>query len=154
MGARRARYPSHVQLAIDQAVALQDTRPRAERIELILPFPPTVNHAYRPFKDASGRARIGMTGEARRYKKAAAETIGAWLAAHGCRPPAPPYRLAIRAIPGDRRKHDLDNLTKIVCDAVFGAIDGDDDDVTELHVVKEPSDAWPRIVVTLEGAVS
>ena len=39
----RSRFPSHVQAAIDAAVSDQDARiPRARRLELALPFPPSV----------------------------------------------------------------------------------------------------------------
>lgn len=140
-----------MQLALERAQAL-DTRPRIGRIELILPFPPSVNNLYRTFV-ARGRVMRAKTTIAKEYDDAARKTIGEWLAQRGCRPPAPPYRLTLVAYPPkDGRRHDASNLIKAPEDALMGVILGDDDHVVELHVEKREPDGWPRLVAVLEGS--
>jgi Holliday junction resolvase RusA-like endonuclease len=151
---RRRRFPRHVQQAIDAAVEVQDTRPRAAKIELILEYPPSLNNAY-PTVIRDGRVVRVKSSAARRYEEAVHRTLGLWLNHHGQRPPLPPYRLSLRLFPpDDGRRHDASNAVKLPEDALMSGIGGDDDDVVDLHVVKERPDAWPRVVVTLEGEVS
>ncbi len=151
MAGRRAAYPSHVQAALDAAVERQDTRPRATRVDLVLPFPPSLNGAY-PTIVVKGKVRRVKSKAARDYEDSVIKTFGLWLNHHGRQPPLPPYRLSFRLFPPiDGRRHDASNLVKIPEDALMVAIKGDDNDVLELHVVKERPDGYSRIVVTLEG---
>lgn len=150
----RQRYPTHTQLAISEAVEPPDTRPRVARIELVLPFPPSANGLYPTIITKRGQTLRVPSSSLKHYRKAVSQTLGVWLTGHGCRPPLPPWRLSIRAYPpDDGRRHDLDNLTKGVLDSLMAAINGDDDNVVEIHLTKEPREHWARIVVTLEGEV-
>lgn len=149
---RQPRNPTHTQLAIGQAVEPPDTRPRVPRIALWLPFPPSVNHVYRTFT-ANGRAMVTMTKVGHRYKEAVAKTFEANLG--NARPPAPYYALTLRAFPPDRRKHDVDNMLKVLIDAIFAAIGANDNDLIDLHITKPPPDEQPdgspRVEMVLEG---
>jgi Holliday junction resolvase RusA-like endonuclease len=151
--ARRAAYPSHVQAALDAAVEAQDTRPRAARIDITLSFPPSLNNAYPTIVTKTGKLRRVLSPRAAEFKTSVRQTVRLHLIAINRRPPLPPYRLSVRAFPPkDGQRHDLTNAFKLVEDALMDVIGGDDDDVVHVEGDKEPRDAWPRIVVTLEGA--
>ena len=105
-------------------------------MELILPFPPSVNHYYR---------RVGqrtlISREGRKYRRA----IGGLLALGGGsgirRPPAGGrIALAMDAFPPDRRRRDLDNLLKCTQDSLAHAGVFEDDSQIDLLAVarREP----------------
>jgi len=79
--------------------------------KLSLPYPPSVNHYWR---------RVGprtlISREGRTFRKNVCALLG------GGGPRQPPYggriALAMDAFPPDRRRRDLDNLQKSVCDAL------------------------------------
>jgi Holliday junction resolvase RusA-like endonuclease len=147
---RRPGLPEAVQTAIERAEA-EDTRPRAERMSLVLPFPPSLNNLY-PTVAASGGRLIRVKSTAgKTYDRAVERTVGLWVASHRQRPPAPPYALTLRVFPPvDRWRHDLTNCFKAPEDALMAAIGGDDNDVVRVAGSKEAPDHWPRIELTLE----
>lgn len=150
--ARRRAEPPLLQLARGIAEE-RDTRPRVSRIDITLPFPPSVNKVYRMFS-LKGRAMMRMTPEGKEYKASVAKTIGMWLGAY--RPPGPPYSLVIWAWPPDHRQHDVDNMLKVTIDSIFEAIEANDNDILYLQISKPGPDARlsqdeARIVVVLEG---
>jgi hypothetical protein len=149
---RPQRYPWHVQLAIDAA---QDTRPRAAKIELSLPFPPSLNNAYPTVITKAGRMVRVKSGAAKKYAEAVKEQVGLWLNFHGVRPPLPPYRLALRVYPpADKKRHDLTNCFKLPEDALMAAIGGDDNDTVHVEGDKYDPQGAGFVVVTLEGVGS
>jgi Holliday junction resolvase RusA-like endonuclease len=149
----RSRFPLHVQAAIDAAVSGQDARlPRARRLELTLPFPPSVNGLYATVVTQDGLHMRVKTKRGKFYDDAVRQALAAWKREHGLRPPAPPYALTLYVYPPrDRRKHDLTNMFKAPEDALFAAIGQDDNDVTRVVARKFDPSAEPRIVLILEG---
>lgn len=151
MGARRKAEPPLLKLA-REGYEKQDTRPRLSRMHLRLPFPPSVNHVYRSWA-VGKRVMVAMTPEGTAYKEAVSRTIGVYLG--GYRPPDPTYSLVIWAYPPDRREHDVDNMLKVSIDAIFEAIEANDNDIVYLQISKpspaEPPTGDPHINIVLEG---
>jgi crossover junction endodeoxyribonuclease RusA len=105
----------------------------AEPIELVLPIPPTVNTYYRHVTKGPMAGRTLISERGRRYRTAVGEIVRSrprgTAVEHG--------RLAVsiefRA--PDRRKRDLDNLTKAVLDALTHAgIWADDSQIDDLRI--------------------
>lgn len=153
MPGRQRRYPWHVQLALDAAAEAQDTRPRTARIELSLPFPPSLNNAYPTVITKAGKVIRVKSSAAKKYDAQVKEQVGLWLNFHGVRPPLPPYRMALRVYPpADGQRHDLTNCFKVPEDALMAAIGGDDNDTVHVEGDKfDPTDRLGFVVVMLEG---
>lgn len=86
----------------------------ADMLELNTPLPPTINHYY---KQAKGRTYISADGQSYR------ETVGWYLRQKGCHPDAPRYvserlQVHIKLYQSDRRRWDIDNRVKVLCDAL------------------------------------
>lgn len=152
----RTRLPEHLQTLVDAAVADQDARiPRAARLELTLPFPPSVNNLYETVRTQDGRLLRKKSKRGRHFEGAVQTALTAWRQANPCRPPEPPYSLTLYVYPPrDGRAHDLSNLVKAPEDALFAAIGEDDRHVVRLICVKFEPCRDPRIVLRLEGMAS
>lgn len=152
----RTRLPVAIRAAIAVAVADQDARlPRARRLELTLPFPPSVNNLYETVTTRDGRLLRKKSKRGRFYESAVSEALAAWKRDHAQRPPAPPYALTLYVYPPrDGRAHDLSNLVKAPEDALFAAIGQDDRHVVRLVCAKFEPCRDPRIVLRLEGVGS
>lgn len=141
-------------LARVEAVAPSDPRRRADRMVLILPFPPSTNHLYRSFV-ANGRVMRAKTPAAQQYAEFVGEMIDAWTMQQAALPPAGPYQLILTAWPpADKRRHDLSNLFKCVEDGIFEKLrverpEADDDEVNEVHGYKQERSPYPCIEVQL-----
>lgn len=147
---RRQRLPKEIREMVAAAEA-QDTRPRAERMTLILPFPPSVNTLYPTIVTRDGRVLRTKSKAGREFEERAKNIAQLWLNCHGLRPPAPPYRLSLELFPPmDGQKHDVTNCFKAPEDAVMAAIGGDDNDVLRALAVKRKPDGHPRCVLVLE----
>lgn len=81
------------------------------RIDIQLPWPPSVNHYLRYFKGS-----VRLNKDTRDYKREVRQLSYTW------RPRSIAGRLSvdIRAYPPDRRKRDLDNLLKVTLDSLEG----------------------------------
>lgn len=88
-------------------------------MELILPFPPSVNSYWRQFQ---GRTLISKKG--REYRLAVAEQV---LIQKGAKHYSGKVKLTIEAWRPDDRRRDLDNLLKAPLDALTHAGVYDDD---------------------------
>lgn len=150
----RTRFPAHVRASIDAAVGDQDARiPRAARLELTLPFPPSVNNLYETVATRDGRLLRKKSKRGKFYESAVSGALAAWKRDHALRPPAPPYSLTLYVFPPrDGRAHDLSNLVKAPEDALFAAIGQDDRHVARLMCVKFAPSSDARIVLILEGS--
>jgi crossover junction endodeoxyribonuclease RusA len=101
-------------------------------IVLVLPFPPTVNHYYRPgYRD---RAVRQLTDEAKQFRKDV--HIAAMMQ---LKLPLPKLsgRLAVRAFLAapDHRRYDLDNRMKGLLDAIqHSGIYADDQQIDQLTI--------------------
>ena len=98
-------------------------------LELVLPWPPSVNHIWR-----QRRARRGaplLSAEAREYKR----RVGALGLLHPRWHARGPVTVALELLPPDRRRRDLDNVLKLVFDALqWAGFYGDDAQIDRLSV--------------------
>lgn len=109
-----------------------------------LPYPPSANRYWR---NVAGRVLVSR--EARTYKTVAA----IHARAQGMRPTAGPVVLTIDAY-RPRRIGDLDNLMKVLGDALRGVAYEDDSQVVEIRARRFDDKANPRAVVTVQAAVA
>ena len=111
-------------------------------LELCLPYPPTVNRAWRM---VNGRMLISREG--RLYRRG----VRAVLAAQGVRPLPGRLALVVNERPPDRRRRDLDNVQKGLLDAMeAGGAYEDDSQVHLLVTPREPVTAGGDVHVRLE----
>lgn len=116
-------------------------------IRLLLPLPPSTNHIYR-------RTETGMNVLKANVKAFRAEVAGCLMEqwpGQGGMPPAP-YRVTVRLIHGDRRKHDIDNSLKSLLDSLTAQLGFDDNDITEIHATKCYERGRSECVVAIEPA--
>jgi crossover junction endodeoxyribonuclease RusA len=109
-------------------------------VDVILPYPPSVNHYWRHVG-----AKVLVSREGRDYRRAVA------VALFGCGAMTGPLAVDVLARPPDRRRRDLDNLCKSLLDAMqhAGAY-GDDSQVVDLRLRwREPKrpggEVWVRV---------
>lgn len=109
-----------------------------------LPWPPTTNHLH---TIAHGRKILSAKG--REYR-------GSVLAA--CLEQSAPHlgtarvRVSLIAMPPDRRRRDLDNLTKAILDALaFARVFDDDAQIDELSIIRSDPAKPGRVLVTIEA---
>lgn len=113
---------------------------------LVLPYPPSAN-AYWTIGRAgrSGRAMIIKTTEARLYQR----TAGLLLRREGIRQPLTGnVSLEVTAY-RPRKVGDLDNVLKVLIDALKGIVFEDDNQVVEVLARRRDDAANPRVVVTV-----
>jgi len=150
MPSRKRKLPPAFQEAVSRALA-SDPRPRAERMTLVLPFPPSANTLFPHVFTPDGRVVRVKSKRVKAYYQAVAQVVGLWLNSHGLRPPAPPWRLSLVLYPADNEQRvDTTNCFKAPEDAVMAAIGEDDRRVREAHAVMADADGYPRLVLTLE----
>lgn len=98
------------------------------RIEMDLPFPPSLNHYYRRWGD---KTLISRTGRLFRQR------ICELLATDGIREMTGPLRIVIHLYPPDRRRRDIDNSLKALLDALqHGGAYRDDSQIVKLEIEK------------------
>ena len=108
--------------------------PTPERLQVTLPWPPSVNHYWRATATFRGQIRFYITSEGEDFRDAVAPLI----------PPAPwggtpkftgPLSIFIAAYPPDGRRRDIDNILKATLDALqHGGAYEDDSQIKSLHV--------------------
>lgn len=104
---------------------------QTERLRIVLPWPPSVNHSTAP----NGRGGKILTDEHRRFREAVALRV----VAAGTPRFRAEARLAveIHLTPPDRRRCDIDNRIKAVLDALQRAtVFHDDEQVDDIHVIR------------------
>ncbi len=114
-------------------------------IELLLPWPPSTNSAWR---NVGGRVLISAEGRAYRtaVSNKAAEARRGGMMATG--PMRGRLDVAITAYPPDNRRRDLDNLLKQPLDALTGAgLWEDDSQIDRLRITRGPVYPGGRILV-------
>ncbi|MCC7407232.1 MAG: RusA family crossover junction endodeoxyribonuclease [Phycisphaeraceae bacterium] len=110
-------------------------------LEVELPYPPSVNHYWRHFR---GRTLISRQGRIFREK------VWAVLAAMHVQPAKGRVAVAVEVFPPDRRRRDLDNLLKAVCDALeHGGAFVDDSQIVWLLIKKATVATGGKIVVRI-----
>lgn len=111
-------------------------------MQLLLPYPPTVNTYWR---------RVGprtlISREGRRFR----QHVVSILAAIGCEPLRGPIAVTIDVYPPDRRRRDIDNVPKALLDALqHGGAYLDDSQIVDLHIRKcAVSSPDGKVLVTL-----
>jgi len=111
-------------------------------LELIIPYPPSVNHYWRMVR---GRMLISREGRAFR------ERVCSILAAAGVRPMEGNLILAIDLYPPDRRRRDVDNAMKAALDSLqHGGCYLDDSQIVRLIAQKCEPVRGGKAVVRIE----
>lgn len=101
------------------------------KLEITLPWPPSVNHYYRR---NGGRYFISKRGQD--YREYVAKVCYAY---QGLFVAEDRIRLRIKAYPPDKRKRDLDNLFKSVLDSIqHSGIYVDDSQIDKLSIERMP----------------
>lgn len=120
---------------------------------LELPYPPSMNSYWRNTTDRRGRPRTLLSKDARAYR--AEVTARVWEAGrpkHG----KSRLRVSIGIHPPDRRRRDIDNLTKSLLDSLEHAgVFDDDEQVDELTIRRlevKPEGAAVVLITPLEEA--
>ena len=111
---------------------------------LVLPYPPSVNAAWRAVKIGKN-VRVLLSREGRQYriaaKKAATEQNAKMLDGE--------LAVTIRLY-RPRRSGDTDNRIKPILDALQGIAYADDKTIGELHVYRFDDKELPRAVIEIE----
>ena len=118
------------------------TCPAPNSLTVTLPWPPSANAYWRPSR---GRGLV-PSEEARRYKAAVAE-IARTLA---LLPLTGRVRATINAY-RPRKTGDLDNISKVLLDALSGWAWLDDSQVVELHLYRHDDASNPRVELVADG---
>ena len=119
-------------------------------ISLTLPFPPSVNAAYRAVRNPkTGGVRNVKSRALREFEREAGKAATAAGAKRGSVPEGAALSLTLLMFVPDRRKRDIDNLCKASIDALKHALGFDDSRVAELHVYKRTDKGFPRCEAVL-----
>ena len=107
--------------------------------EFELPWPPSINHYYR---------RVGyrtlISREGRRYRR----EVVARLAARRTGPMRGRLKVVVHVFPPDRRRRDLDNLSKALWDALEHAgVFVDDSQIDDLRIRRGPVVPGGKVLV-------
>jgi len=110
---------------------------------IVLPWPPSVN-AY--WRTVNGRTMISKKG--RVYKQAATRAV---LAAGANKHLPGRLRVKLTAYPPDRRRRDIDNLTKLALDSMqVAGVYLDDSQIDELTIIRAEVEKGGVIVAEIE----
>lgn len=111
-----------------------------ESVELILPFPPSVNHYWRRVG-----AKTLISRQGRLYRDHCTELLAGMESFGDAR-----LEVEIMVHPPDRRRRDLDNLTKASLDAlVHGGLIDDDSQIDRLVLERRECKPGGMVVVTV-----
>ena len=110
---------------------------------IVLPWPPSVNSCWRT---VNGRTMVSKKG--RIYKQAATRAV---LAAGANKHLPGRLRVKLTAYPPDRRRRDIDNLTKLALDSMqVAGVYLDDSQVDELTIIRAGVEKGGVIVAEIE----
>ena len=110
---------------------------------IVLPWPPSVNSCWRT---VNGRTMISKKG--RIYKQAATRAV---LAAGANKHLPGRLRVKLTAYPPDRRRRDIDNLTKLALDSMqVAGVYLDDSQIDELTIIRAEVEIGGVIVAEVE----
>ena len=108
-------------------------------MNIVLPYPPTVNTYWRKFNN-----RMVISAKGRQYRKDVMQQLDGCETLHG--------RLSVTIIATmpDRRKRDLDNILKSLLDAMDHAgLFDDDEQIDELHVLRAGVEKPGNVAISL-----
>lgn len=111
-------------------------------LELVyqLPYPPTINHYYIRTKRG-----VVLTAKANDYRADVIQAVG-----KGHTTLLGPISVKVDAYMPDKRKRDLDNVFKALCDAMTHAgVWRDDSQIDDLRIVRRGVESPGRVLVTV-----
>lgn len=113
------------------------------KVELVLPYPPSVNHAY-----IHARGRVFLSKKGHEYRA----QVKALITGMNLQPVDTDVALFIQLYPPDNRRRDIDNVLKVLLDSLqHGGAFVDDSHVQLLHITKEKkSSCGGRVIVGIE----
>lgn len=111
--------------------------------------PKSTNHLYRA-SCRGGFPSTYMTPEGKILKQAYHIEAKARANVEGYKPLKGELDVSIRFYFCTQRKRDLDNMNKIILDALSGIAWTDDSQIARLHLYREFDRACPRIEVTVQ----
>jgi crossover junction endodeoxyribonuclease RusA len=106
-----------------------------------LPYPPSANAYWRSIT-INGRGRVVVSKEAKTFKKAVS------LALAGISPVGGPVCLTATFY-RPRKRGDLDNGLKCLCDALKGIAYHDDEQITEIRASRKEDKLNPRVEISV-----
>lgn len=121
------------------------------RVDLRLPWPPSVNRYWRHPSEGPLAGRHLISAEGRAYRDEVRLLVLQQRAVHGLEGE---LRLTVLAHPPDRRRRDLDNLCKALLDAIAHAgVIEDDSQFSEIHLRRMPvSSGAGFVTITIEAS--
>jgi crossover junction endodeoxyribonuclease RusA len=112
---------------------------------LELPYPPSVNHHFSIY-----RGRPILSKEVKAYRHLVRQRL--WSA--GVKPMSGPLAVQVDAFPPDRRRRDIDNILKILLDALqHGNAFYDDSQIVDLRARKLEHTAGGKVLVKIQEIV-
>ncbi|GEO26249.1 hypothetical protein AAC03nite_20340 [Alicyclobacillus acidoterrestris] len=118
---------------------------------LILPLPPSVNHAYRNFTTKRGERKRVPTANAVRFKRDAGWLAKAWAQRTGwSKTERQKVIMRYWVYWPDGRKRDVDNLLKFLEDSLVGILVDDDRYLLPRAMDYEVDKQNPRLEIEIE----
>lgn len=112
-------------------------------LQFDLPYPPSVNHYWR---------RVGAKTLISRAGRAFRERVCSLLAARQTQPLSGLLSVVIEVYPPDRRRRDIDNISKALLDAMeHGGAYHDDSQIVSLTITKRDVVPEGKTLVTIEN---
>jgi crossover junction endodeoxyribonuclease RusA len=110
---------------------------------LCLPHPPTTNKYWRHVG-----SKVLLSSAGRQFR----QRVVTILSILGFKPMRGPLAVTIDVFPPDRRRRDIDNITKALLDALqHGGAYIDDSQIVELHIRKQTVEAPDgKVLVTIQ----
>lgn len=123
---------------------------------LIIPVPPSVNHAYRNYTTKRGQRRRVLTSEAESFKSEAGWSATAWRSQTRWVMPAEGTKIIMRVwcYWGSAQRRDTDNVLKLTQDSLTGILWVDDQWVLPQVIDFAVDRGKPRLEIELEVMVS
>lgn len=121
---------------------MDESSSMVDAIELTLPWPPSVNHYWRRFKN-----RYFVSAEGKKYRDQVYYECKKIIAHFSSED-----RIAVNidAYPPDKRRRDLDNILKSLLDSLqYAGIYQDDNQIDRLCIVRKERSMIGQVVVTL-----
>ncbi len=125
------------------AAAIVDTDQEPGRVHLVLPWPPTGNHAVKHTRNGSHY----LTDEYKAYRA----TVKSIIAQVRAQPISSPYKVSVVWFPPDNRRRDSDNTAKTLFDSLIAAGIISDDSMRDK---REYSETVVLPTKTCDGSVS
>lgn len=113
---------------------------------ITLPYPPTVNTYWRHI----GKGRVVISARGRKYREQVIDDV----ISEGSPMLTGRLKIVIRAYMPDRRRRDIDNLTKALLDALAHArLYDDDEQIDDLRIIRMGVEKPGRVEVELTELV-